>query len=413
VIVNSLEQAIAAYTEALGDLPQKGSPDAASKSLNLLLLRDELAEILSQTQAAPPAMIMNINSLDEKLKQLAVLIDRAAGRSALISWRQSLHPIQSPWWWNLDERAAAAEPGQNPLWTIPAALFLALSLSVIADTITTLKNGGLNRLSILGTLMQTLLALLAGTTFLAGGREWFEKLFTRLNINRKFQGGSRVLLALGVLILTVIISLWLPDLVARYRNRQGDQFFADKQYPNAVQSYQQSLALKPAFVKAHFNLAMAYDKARDYPNAIAEYERSINFDPQNYTAYNNLARLYILQSRDYNAALLKLNYLISNLPNVPVELQYWLFKNRGWANLELHNYGSAQGDLEWALKKRDGVAAHYLLGRLFDEQGHKDLALQHWDQLIRLINQHSGADEEVEPNWIVHAQEELLKGAAK
>src|SRR5262249_36960596 len=112
VTVNSLEQAIAAYQEALADLPQNGSPDAASKSLNLLLLRDELAGLLAQTPEVPAALIIKVNSLDEKLKRSAVTIDRAAGRSTMSSWRQSLHPMQSPWWWNLDERAAAAEPGQ-------------------------------------------------------------------------------------------------------------------------------------------------------------------------------------------------------------------------------------------------------------------------------------------------------------
>jgi hypothetical protein len=50
-----------------------------------------------------------------------------------------------------------------------------------------------------------------------------------------------------------------------------------------------------------------------------------------------------------------------------------LFKNRGWANLELGYHRQAGEDLEWALSKRNGPAAHYLLGRVHDAQNRKDV----------------------------------------
>ena len=416
--LNGLDTAISVYQAALDCLPQVGESDASSRIMTVLLSRDEVARELAESRSVPASTTILIASLDEKLKNASATIDAAAGRQTLADWRQSIHPLKNAWWWSLDERAAAAEPAHNPLWTIPAALLFILSLGVIADTITTLRNGGLNRLSLFGTIMQSLLALVAGSAFLSGGREWLEKLFSKIGVNRKFQGKSRVYLGLGMLALTIAISVLLPNLVARYRNWQGNKYFAEKQYADAVQNYQQAVALEPAFVRAHFNLAVAYDRSHDYANAVHEYERSIDFDPENYVAYNNVARLYILHSKDYNGALRRLDSVRTNLTKVPTGLHYYLFKNQGWANLELHNYAQAEGDLLWALElrareQRDGVAAHYLLGRVYEEQSRSDEAKQHWDEFIKAIQNNPGTDEEVEPNWAVHAQEQLWKGGTK
>jgi tetratricopeptide (TPR) repeat protein len=413
--LDNLDQAITTYHDAL-DALQQGGANASSKVMDVLIARDRVARALSNGENIPTLALFRIAELDQKLKDEAANIDAVAGGKTLAGWRQSIHPLNTPWWWSLDERvAAAAQP--SPLWTIPAALFFTLSISVLAETITTLRNGGINALSVFGTLMQTLLALLAGSAFLSGGREWLENLFSQLGINRKFRGASRVWLAAGVLLFTFVIRSGLPDGVARYRNYQGNQSLANKQYFSAVQEYQQATALKPDFIEAQYNLAVAYDKSRDLPRALSQYELSINSDPKNYAAYNNLARLYILQNKDYNGALRRLTFLVNNFQELSQNNRYHLFKNRGWANLELSNYGQAAADLEWALQQRDGAAAHYLWGRVFEEQPSKndqerqsniEKSRQQWNSFITAI-QHNPDQEEVEPNWIAHAQEQLGK----
>lgn len=384
--------------------------------MELLIARDDLARALEDGQPVSASAITRISKLDQKLRDAAVKIDALVGRKILANWRQGIHPLNSPWWWSLDERAAAAEQ-PSPLWAIPAAVFFTLSIGVLSETITTLRNGGINALSVFGTLMQTLLALLAGSAFLSGGREWLENLFSQMGINRKFRGKSRVWLALAVLVLTFIIRAYLPDYVARYRNYQGNQSLEHKQYFSAVQEYQQAVALKPDFIAAQYNLAVAYDKSHDYARAISQYELSKNLNPKNYTAYNNLARLYILYSKDYDRALERLDYLRSNYNDLAVDNRYNLHKNSGWAYLELHNYRQAGDELEWALKQRDGAAAHYLWGRVFDEQpgkeeeqqSNRDKAKQQWNSFIKAFLDNP-EQEEVEPNWKAHAQEQLAKG---
>ncbi len=378
----------------------------------MLLARDELACALTTEQPVPVAAMARIAELDQRLKDAACKIDAIAGRETLFSWRQSIHPVESPWWWSLDETATLVEQ-PSPLWAIPAALLFTISLTVIADTMTTLKNGGINALSTFGTLIQTLLTLLAGSAFLSGGREWLEKLFAHVGIHRKFQGSSRVWLAAGVLVVTLVIRIYLPaGVVARYRNYQGDRSLANKQYFSAVEEYQQAVALKPDYTGARYSLAVAYDKSRDYANAIRQYELSIIAAPKNYDAYNKLARLYILYSKDYSGALRRLDFLSNNFQELSMENRYHLFKNRGWAYLELGNHRQAGDDLEWALKQRGGAAAHYLWGRVFEEQKEKDQAKakEQWNLFIKAIQDNPEHDE-VEPDWIAHAQEQLRRGA--
>lgn len=408
--MNSLDQAILAYEAALNSLPQQGDPNASSKALTLLIARDEVARALRKSDTVSPAALTRITALDEKLKEAATPIDTQVGRSTLANWRQSIHPLKNGWWWSLDERAAAAEPGRNPLWTIPAVLLFALSVSVLGDTIGALRTAGINGLSVFGTVMQTLLALLAGSAFLSAGREWLEKLFAQMHINRKFKGASRIYLALGVLVVTFGIRILLPDLVARYRNGKGNEAFKASLLPSAVENYQQAVALEPYYEEANFNLALAYDKSQEYAKAIDQYKRTIAFNSKNYTAYNNLARLYILQSKDYNGALRLLDRLLSSIRELPPENHYYLFKNRGWADLELHNYREAEGELATAIQlKSNGAAAHYLLGRLLDEQKRSAEAKQQWNSFIEAIQNDPKQEEEVEPNWIGYAQEQLTK----
>jgi tetratricopeptide (TPR) repeat protein len=271
----------------------------------------------------------------------------------------------------------------------------------------------MNGVSIAGIATQSVLLLFAGTAFLPSGRRWLAKLVA----GPSWKGAPRLWLALAVLILVIALRFLLPDLVASYLNRKGDLAFSNKQFAAAALSYQQAVALKPSLTKArlslakaHFDLALEFDKSHQYENAIGEYERCILADDKNYAAHNNLARLLILQRKEYNEALRHLNYLLQDLAKLPVEFQYFFFKNLGWANLELHNYSQAEQQLQWALIKRNGAAAHYLLGRVFAEQGRKAEAKQQWDSFIRSMQNGAAADEQVESDWVAYAQEQLTKG---
>jgi tetratricopeptide (TPR) repeat protein len=413
--LTTLPQAISAYQDAVDSLTQPPAADTSHKIMKLLLARDKLARVLADGQPVSIPVVTRVTALDQELREAAIKIDALVGRKTLANWRQSIHPLNSPWWWCLDERAAAAEK-PNPLWAIPAAILFTLSISVLAETITTLRNGGINAVSVFGTLSQTLLALLAGSAFLSAGREWLENLFSQMKLNLKFSGKWRVILGLVVLGFTFGIRAYLPDKVARFRNYQGNQSLQDKQYFSAVQEYQQAVALKPDYKEAQYSLAVAYDKSHDYTKAISQYELAINSNPKNYTAYNNLARIYILRG-DYDRAQRNLDFLRNSFADLRLDERYHFYKNSGWVDLELKNYKQAGEEFEFALRQRNGAAAHFLWGRVLAEQpGSKEerkanwqKAEEQWESFIQAV-QNNPEQEEVEPNWKAYAQEQRTRG---
>jgi tetratricopeptide (TPR) repeat protein len=311
--------------------------------------------------------------------------------------------------------APAPRPSFSKIWTVISLLALTLALGIAATAIFTVQRGGVNAIFVGGTLTLILLLALVAGAFIPWRRPFLERLIKRFNW--KLRAPAKMWLALGVLLVIVGLRFLLPDAVARYLVSKGDRAVADKQFAAAIGNYEGAARVKPShqsaqakLASAHFALAIESDKKHDYAPAIAHYQSCIALDPANFSAHNNLARLLILQQRDYNGALRRLDYLRERLAQLPVGIEYYLFKNRGWANLELHNYGQAQADLEWALIKRDGAAAHYLMGRVFEDAGQKAGAKREYSDFVRIIQQSSEETEQVEPEWIAHAQEQLTKG---
>lgn len=311
--------------------------------------------------------------------------------------------------------APTPAPLFSKIWLIISLLALMFALVIAASAIFTLQHGGVNAIFIIGTLTLLLLLALAVSAFVPRRHPWLEALIRRFNW--KLQAPAKMWLALAVLLVVVGLRFLLPEVVARYLVAKGDRASSDQQFATAIHDYEGAVGVKPShqaaqtkLASAHFALALASDKAHDYGPAIAHYQSCILLDPANFAAHNNLARLLILQQRDYNGALRRLDYLRQRLAQLPAGIEYFLFKNRGWANLELHNYGQAQADLEWALIKRDGAAAHYLMGRVFEDLGQKANAKREYGSFVRVLQQSSEETEQAEPEWIAHAQEQLTKG---
>ncbi len=61
-----------------------------------------------------------------------------------------------------------------------------------------------------------------------------------------------------------------------------------KDFPTAVQNYQDYLAKKPDDAQAHFNLAYALMSMEKLSEAKGEYEKAISLDPKMGPAYLNL-----------------------------------------------------------------------------------------------------------------------------
>ena len=317
----------------------------------------------------------------------------------------------------IEPRARTRSPGESTIFpssritisTVVAATIAAVCVIAWVMTFRVLYLTG-SVYAVIGVVAQTLLLTLAGVSFLTFARARVEKLFQRLDLKRRLPGEAQIWLLLPVLALMIGVFLIVPELAARQYKRKGDEAFSKGDYSAAASNYDQVLKLSRSLDDTHFNLALAYDKSHDYDRAFQQYKLSMALAPRNFAARNNLGRLLILQQKDYGGALRQLDFLRSRLQEVPIEMHYYIFKNLGWANLELHNYSTAEQQLQWALIRRKGAAALYLLGRVYEEQGRSAEAKKQWNSFIESLQTSSKAEEEVEPDWIAHAQEQLTKG---
>lgn len=315
----------------------------------------------------------------------------------------------------ITDPAPAPIPGFSKVWIIISLVALTLGFVIAGNTIFIVQRGGLNIIFAAGAVALILCLALAVSAFLPRRRPWLDRITKQFKW--RLQAPGKMWLIVALLSMIVAFRFLLPFVVTRYLVSKGDRAIGEKRFSAAITYYEGAVAVDAApelatmkLASAHFSLAVQADRAHEYGPAIAHYQSCLASNPADYSARNNLARLLILQQHDYNGALRHLDYLREQLSQLPAEFEYYLFKNHGWANLELHNYGQAQADLQWALIKRDGAAAHYLLGRAFEESGQKVEAKREWSDFVRIIQNMSEENEQVEPEWIAHAQEQLTKG---
>jgi tetratricopeptide (TPR) repeat protein len=196
--------------------------------------------------------------------------------------------------------------------------------------------------------------------------------------------------------------------IARYYNNRGVQLQQMGDLEGAIQDYKKAIAVRSSYAEAHYNLGDSYEDLQDFDKARDEYQRAVESDPRFYEAYNNLARLYIKQRKDYGAALGLLDRALSLKPSEP-EVNYSLYKNYGWASLEIGARGQAEHYLKNAIAlEPERGAAHCLMAELLDGQMPGDKALAEWESCAAY-----GSQVEVEPEWKLKAQERLMHEATR
>jgi tetratricopeptide (TPR) repeat protein len=421
--VNTVEQTITRYEEAVNALEQASDAHLSAATLRVLIARDKVALSLADgDDVASPGSITLLSKTDQRVTKLAIRIDAVTGRKSLASWRRARNAAADAWWWKLDELADTQQPWAKRLWTLLAILFLTAAIGLGIDTFNLLRTVGSNPVSTIGTLIHAGLTFIAASAFTDAGRDWLINSFSQ---NRRFKGWSRALLALVVLSISFGLWLYLPGGAARYFRRQGNRFIAEGLTQSAIASYQQAIALEPHSIETHMALAGAEEKATDYSKAIEEYKNIIALaerigpsalDDSYYLTRIKLARLLILQEKSYHKALAILESVEQRIDQVsgPNRKLYFYFvlTYSGWAELELGHDESARGDFNAAISQREnGAAAHYLLGRALEKLKDQKNALAEFSRFIRVLQEDPGQREDVPLEWIGDAQEKLTREA--
>jgi len=86
-----------------------------------------------------------------------------------------------------------------------------------------------------------------------------------------------------IMVLSVIPRLYLPN--ATYHLNQGNTFYNEGKYEQAVAEYSKAIELDPGLASAYHNRGLAYYKMEQYDLALADFNKTIELDPKMSTAW--------------------------------------------------------------------------------------------------------------------------------
>src|SRR5262245_48593562 len=297
----------------------------------------------------------------------------------------------------------------NPLWSIISIVLVAVTTYLSAVVSLRFLSGSPDIAGVLITISLALICLFAGSTFTQSGKQWAERDFSRIGVRLELKHVWSMGFAVVALLIVCALYFSLPAIARIYNNERAVQFQQTGDLGAAIKSYERAVSLDPDFAVAHYNLATAYEDVLQFDLALAEYQAALSADPKFYFASNNLARLYLIRHKDYSGALKTLNAALELKPEEP-QIQYTLYKNRGWADLGLGFYDLAAEDLREALNWRDdGASAHCLLAQVLEAQKKQNTAMGEWEA----CEAYASGEGDVDASWLSLAQERLRQREIK
>lgn len=398
--------------------------------LNLLTCRDQVQVFMAERSLLSSQQLLHLADLDCYLKKYEVLI---ATHLDLEAWQQLVNPPQTSWWWFLK----APEPRHwwneyDWLFNTGTLVVLTISASLITDTATRLFSGGIDLGSTLVISGQSLLALLAGGGALTqAGRQTYERILSRLQINKRYWQEASFSFALILVLCLAGIHSALPGF-AETANQNGEVHYNNGKLDSARKDFNRAIALKPDFPEAHFNLARVYEDLQQVEEAKAQYQlvvtqkELVNCNAANaehcndlmiwLQAHNNLAELDIVDE-DYGKAAPLLQAGLRKLEqqeNVETpeakRLKYNLLKNLGWARLNQEFFTEAEKHLQQAARIEPNAPDPFcMLAKLSEAKNENQKALPLWKKCLTKAQQNPIVLEtQPEVNqWVAQAQERL------
>ncbi len=150
-------------------------------------------------------------------------------------------------------------------------------------------------------------------------------------------------------------------------------------YQEAIESYNQTIRIDPAYAEAHYNLGVAYVTVGRYQEAIESSKQAIRIKPAYAEAYNNLGVAYSELGR-------RQDEIESYKQAIRINPDYaGAYYNLGFAYGELGRYQESIESFKQAIRIKPGYAeAHLSLGFTYLLTGEKDSALKEYEILKTL-----------------------------
>ncbi|MEG5083433.1 tetratricopeptide repeat protein [Microcoleus sp. AT8-B4] len=197
----------------------------------------------------------------------------------------------------------------------------------------------------------------------------------------------------------------LPELASFFNNRAFENYKANR-FADTQQAYELALWVDPKSRTALYNLGWLCEEVQDLECAREKYLQAAKLGLP--AAYSNLARLYIVDKKNYPAAV---HFLWQGLKLAEDDrVKYSLLKNLGWARLEQGRYSEALQHLDEAIKiDSEGPATYCLKAQVLEKIKNTKEALPQW----KICLKYADSQEFDEDIWIGMARQRLNEEKTK
>ncbi|PSB27388.1 hypothetical protein C7B69_10955 [filamentous cyanobacterium Phorm 46] len=188
--------------------------------------------------------------------------------------------------------------------------------------------------------------------------------------------------------------------LARFFNDRGLESYKVNKLADSKQAYELALSINPKSQPALYNLGWLCEEVQDLECARGKYLQAAKLGLP--AAYSNLGRLYIVEKKNYPAAvhLLWQGFKLAEDDQV----RYSLLKNLGWARLKQGRYSEALQHLDEAIKLDSETPATYCLkAQVLEGMKKTKEALPQWKSCLKYADSQD-FDQDI---WIGIARQRL------
>ena len=169
-------------------------------------------------------------------------------------------------------------------------------------------------------------------------------------------------------------------------NLLGAVAFQNKNYSEAVHTFNKIIQINPKNFQAFYNQGNAHHGLKKFEEALKNYNQAIKIKPDYKQAYNNRG-IVLKELKRVKEALENYNQAIKIEPN-----NADLYNNRGTVYLELKQFDKAIEDYNFALKiNKNYPEVYFNLGNAFNEFGKSEEAIKSYSQAIKINKNYSEA----------------------
>ena len=378
--------------EALGGDPKRLLP--------ILLARDQVGAVRKQVSALSVEQTRRLIALDERLcRQVARM-----SLDNLSTWRQTLRPPESAWWWFLDRKA---EERDLP-WVLLTGTLLLLTTTLTIEILKRLWDSAPDFVSIFGTLLTL---ILTASPLVKRGQDLAQWFFKRISWPKlRFRAEAMAGMATLAFIAVLAVRLLLPQF-ARVYNNLGFDALQLGDLTSARHRFQRTVALDPDLVVPYYNLAEVYRRINRPDEAQVWYEKAIEHDLDFAPVYRGLGHLHNEQGEHEKAEeiiLAGLEHLSGGLgEKEELVIRYELLSDLGWAYFAQEQHDLAQDALEEAIGLEESLKSfedkegaqyrlalpHYYLAQIYEREDRPAEAYQQWEDCLRLLERSWAAQE--------------------